>query len=235
MTNLTNLAKTYGISLSPSMAEKFGRYFLLLAEWNAKFNLTAITAKDDVIIKHFLDSVILTKHIPEEANLSLIDIGSGAGFPGIPVKIARPEISAALLDSRKKRTTFLTEAGRVLDMGEGFEVFHGRAEDFGHKSNHREAYSHACARAVAPLRVLCEYCLPFVKPGGYFLAMKGPAVHEELPQSEKIIPLLGAALEGLHEYSLPDNSKRVIVKIKKISQTPPKYPGKPKNIAKTPV
>jgi len=237
MATLREIAKEYDIAITEDNMSQFETYYNMLIEWNSRFNLTAITDKQDAMIKHFLDSILLIKAIPYNPDVTptLIDVGSGAGFPGIPVKLVRSDIDVTLLDSLKKRTAFLSEAGMELGISKGYAVIHGRAEDLGKRPSHRETYDIACARAVAPLQMLTEYCLPFVKIGGIFLAMKGAAAKDEIATAKDGISLLGGEVAEVKEYRLPDNSERAVVIIKKISQTPLKYPRKPNRIAKTPV
>ncbi len=221
------------IPLDKTACERLSLYGELLIEWNKKINLTAITEPDEILIKHFYDCLLFFKHTDVGAGTKIIDVGTGAGFPGLVLKIARPDIQLTLLDSLNKRINFLNEV--LAKTGLTAETLHGRAEEVGSKADYRERYDIACARAVARLNVLSEYCLPFVKRGGVFVAMKGPAASEEIAEAEKAIKLLGGAADGCGTENLPDGSTRTIIKIKKISQTPTKYPRNSGKIAKQPL
>jgi len=234
---LAALAKEQGIELSETMLTQFSDYAVTLQEWNQVMNLTAIVDDEGITIKHFLDSLLLinslkTIKINIEA-MKMIDVGTGAGFPGVPTAIACPGTNLTLLDGLNKRIKFLTELCGKLNVP--VEAIHGRAEEMGRKAEYREQYDLATARAVSDLRELSEYCLPFVKKGGYFCALKGYDVEEELKGASKAIALLGGKVEKVNKYTLPDGSKRSIVCIKKISQTNPKYPRPSAKIAKNPL
>jgi 16S rRNA (guanine(527)-N(7))-methyltransferase RsmG len=233
MNNLATLAMSYGISLSAEMEEQFSQYRDLLLRRNRESNLTAITAEEDVNIRHFLDSLLLLTATDIPENISLLDVGTGAGFPAIPLKIARPDINITLLDSLTKRIHFLQELSELL--GQENLFLHGRAEEYARMEDYRESYDIVTARAVANLRMLLEYCLPFVRLGGVFLAMKGVAAGEELAASAQSLSLMGGELEDNRLYTLPDGSTRHILVIRKISQTPPKYPRKAAKITKSPL
>lgn len=230
---LNKLTADEGISLSENELSLFDIYAAELVEWNEKINLTAITAPDDIVIKHFLDSLLLLKHVSLPENAKMIDVGTGAGFPSLPCKIARPDISLTMLDSLNKRINFLTELSSKLRLS--CECLHGRAEEVGVKPDYREKYDIATARAVAHLRELSEFCLPFVKVGGYFVSLKGPEMETELNEAKPAIKLLGGEIQSVIEYTLPDESNRTIVIIEKISQTPPKYPRSFGKIKKQPI
>lgn len=222
-------AKELGVDLSELQREKFRVYKDLLKEWNEKVNLTSIL--DDVMIaeKHFVDSISVCPYIKKDG-ATLIDVGTGAGFPGLPVKIIRDDIKVTLIDSLEKRTKFLKEVVRVLELDD-VEVVHARAEDKGLDVSCREKFDYACARAVASLPVLLEYCLPFVKIGGVFVAMKGSNINE-LDDSKDALNVLGGKIVDVREFFLPDSDyKRNIVLVEKVRRTPNKYPrkaGKPK-------
>ncbi len=209
------------MALSEEQYRQFRVYADFLAEKNAVMNLTAITEPHDVAEKHFLDSVLpLTMaHIP--AGASLVDVGAGAGFPSVPMKIMRPDIRPTLLDSLNKRVGFLKELTRIL--GIDAECIHVRAEDAGHTPMH-ESFDAAVARAVSRMPVLCEYCLPLVKVGGTFLALKGGDVADELESSKKAIKTLGGELADVISYALPSGDRRTLVVIKKTKNTPEAYP-----------
>lgn len=213
--------------------EQFEKYKDLLLEWNEKINLTAITEEDDIILKHFIDSMTILKHIDE--NSSIVDVGTGAGFPGIPIKIANPSINVTLVDSLNKRLIFLEEVIKNLNL-EKIKTVHSRAEEFGQNKNYREKFDIATSRAVANLSVLVEYLLPLVKVGGKCICMKGSDIEEELQNSKDAIKTLGGQIEKVEEFTLPESDiKRNIIVIKKIKQTPNKYPRKPGVPSKNPL
>lgn len=232
-TLLQSLAAGEGIALTDAMLGQFDRYAALLVEWNKKINLTAITDPEGILIRHFLDSLFLLTCTPLPEGGSLIDVGTGAGFPSLPCRIARPDLDVTLLDSLQKRLVFLGELTAAL--GIEAHCLHARAEEAGKLPAYREQYDLATARAVARLRELTEYCLPFVKVGGCFAALKGPDLEEEIAEAKPAIRLLGGEIEEVSEYTLPDESGRTIVVIRKISQTPAKYPRIPAKIKKQPI
>lgn len=223
----------FEIELTQEAAEKLDRYAELLVEWNQKMNLTAITEPGEIVVKHFVDSLLLTKAINLPKGASLIDVGTGAGFPSLPVKIVRDDVSLMLLDSLQKRLTFLKAVCDELGLNCGFA--HERAEDGGKKKEYRERYDFACARAVASLRELAEYCLPYVKVGGCFVALKGGEPEQEVEEARNAIGMLGGKLERAAPFQLPDGSGRAILLIKKISQTPPQFPRNAAKMAKKPI
>lgn len=222
-----------GIESDEKRIDALIKYSELLVEWNEKMNLTAITQESDIAIKHFLDSA--SAFLTGKVGKSVIDVGTGAGFPGLVLKILSPDIKMTLLDSLKKRITFLDEVISQTRL-ENIETVHSRAEDGGKNSKYREKYDTAVSRAVANLTLLAELCLPYVKVGGYFLALKGPAADEELQAAKKTISILGGAVEGIFDAKIPmlDASHKIII-IKKVRQTPIKYPRNPAKIAKSPV
>jgi len=232
---LASGAKEISVPLSAESIRAFLEYARLLKEWNEKMNLTNITDDKGIAIRHFIDSLTLVSHLEEECvkkgkkHLTLIDVGTGAGFPGIPLKVAMPSLEVTLLDSLRKRVGFLDAVCEALELT-GISTVHSRAEDAGLSKQYREKYDVATARAVASLPVLCEYCLPFVKIGGIFLAMKGN-VEEEAEAAKKAIVTMGGTLETLHHFTLPGTDmKRSIIVIRKVRATPAKYPrqaGKP--------
>ena len=234
---LAALAKEQGIALTERMLEQFSAYAVTLQEWNQVMNLTAIVDDEGITVKHFLDSLLLIDTLKsigmDTASMKMIDVGTGAGFPGVPTAIACPGTKLTLLDGLNKRIKFLTELCGKLEIPA--EAIHGRAEEMGRKPEYREQYDLATARAVSDLRELSEYCLPFVKKGGYFCALKGPDTDEEIKGASKAIALLGGKVTKVNKYTLPDGSKRSIVCIKKISQTNPKYPRPSAKIAKNPL
>jgi 16S rRNA (guanine527-N7)-methyltransferase len=217
-------AQLFGLTLSPSQLENLARYADLLVEWNQKINLTAIRSAEEIRIKHFLDS--LSCHLAFEGTdvAKMIDIGTGAGFPGIPLKIIYPEMQLTLVESVTKKTQFLSEVVQVLGL-EDVEIHPSRAENMGKQPDHRESYSWAVARAVAGLPVLCEYLLPLVKIGGFMLAQKGETALAELEQAQPAIELLGGKSVQTIPVELPGvTQQRYLVIIEKVSPTPEKYP-----------
>jgi len=224
-----------GIELSQKQMEQYEKYYQMLVEWNEKMNLTAITEKPDVYLKHFYDSVSAAFYFDFNKPLNLCDVGAGAGFPSIPIKIAFPEIKVTIVDSLNKRITFLEQLSKELGL-EGTTFIHDRAETFGQNPSHREKYDVVMARAVARMSVLSELCLPLVKVGGTFVAMKGNQAGEELQVGEKAIAVLGGKLKSAHSFTLPvEESERNILIINKLKATPKKYPRKPGTPNKTPI
>lgn len=230
---LKNSTKEFGIELENDKLQKFENYKELLKEWNNKFNLTAILDDTDIAIKHFADSLSIGKYIKKDG-ASLIDVGTGAGFPGIPLKIVKDDIDVVLLDSLEKRTKFLNQVIQDLSLNK-IRTIHGRAEDFGVNSEYREKFDYVTARAVANLPVLLEYCLPFAKVGGIFIAMKGNNI-EELKMTQNALKKLGGEIIDVKEFSLPNSEyKRNIILVKKIKNTPKGYPRKAGKPSKMPL
>ena len=229
---LMSAAENFGVEINVEQAEKFEGYARLLFEWNQKMNLTAITSPEGVALLHFADSLTLLSAADFKEGASLADVGTGAGFPSVPLAIMRPDMQFTLVDSLNKRITFL-EAVKS-ELGLDFKTVHGRAEELGRDAKYREKFDFATARAVAGLNVLCEYCLPFVKKGGSFLAMKGPSGQEEAAQAENAVKLLGGRLSAVKEFSLGENDRRVII-IDKISPISQKYPRQSGKIKKSPL
>ena len=221
-----------GITLTEAKLDMLYRYAGLLCEYNERLNLTAITDPEGIEEKHFIDSILPLKLFEIPKHASVIDIGTGAGFPGIPWKIAREDIDLCLFDSLRKRLDFLLAV--LGSLGLEARLVHGRAEDFG-KNELRESFDIAVARAVAGLPVLSEYCLPFVKPGGVLAALKGPDIGLELDSAKNAIKTLGGRVEDIKEYSLPSGDKRTLVVIKKASKTPPGYPRPRSRMLKNPL
>lgn len=222
-----------GVSLDAKQLAQFDTYAQTLVEWNEKINLTAIIKPEEIVIKHFVDSVSLLGAVELPKGAKLIDVGTGAGFPSVPVKIVRSDLTLTLLDSLNKRIVFLRELSAAL--GQKNECVHFRAEEAGNNANYREKYDLATARAVAHLRELTEYCLPFVKVGGCFAALKGGEIDAEIEESRKAIGMLGGEIERIERFDLPDESKRTIIVIRKISQTSTKYPRPHAKMAKNPL
>lgn len=228
----------FGISLSAEQNEKFMLYYELLTEWNSFMNLTAITDFRDVILKHFVDSLAICQIEAFRNNIggsSLIDVGTGAGFPGIPLKIVFPEMKVVLLDSLNKRVNFLNAVIEKLQL-QNIETIHGRAEDFARQRQHREQYDFCVSRAVAHLSVLSELCIPFVKKGGCFISYKSERVKDELPSGNKAIEILGGIMESHLEFTLPDSDlSRSLLLIRKKNSTPKSYPRKAGTPAREPL
>ena len=220
---LQNYIKDYKITLTENQYEQFQKYFELLAEWNEKMNLTAITDESGVALKHFADSLSLLNFVDIPQNSSLADVGTGAGFPGVVLKIARPDIKLTLIDSLNKRLVFLGEV--CAQLGIKAELIHSRAEDGARNEKLRESFDFAVSRAVARMNVLSEYCLPYVKVGGAFCAMKGAQANEEFKESLNAINTLGGKLENKYFFELPENGgERAIAVVRKVKNTPQKYP-----------
>lgn len=226
-------AKEIGILLKEEQIAKFYRYMELLLEWNEKMNLTAITKIEEIILKHFIDSITIAKNLGK--NTKLVDVGTGAGFPGIPLKIIREDLEITLVDSLNKRITFLKEVIDQLKL-QKIEALHFRVEELGRNKNYRESFDYATSRAVANLTTLSEYLLPLVKVGGNCICMKGPEIEEEIKQSKKAIQILGGKIEKIDNFQLPQSDiSRNIVIFHKEKQTPEKYPRKPGMPAKEPI
>lgn len=224
-----------GISLSDMQKEQFARYYELLTEWNKVMNLTGITEYEEVIIKHFADSLALVR-ICDIKNIStVIDVGTGAGFPGIPMKIAFPHLDIVLLDSLNKRLKFLDTVIGELGL-EAVRTLHGRAEDHARKKEYRENFDLCVSRAVANLSVLSEYCIPFVKKGGSFISYKSGSASQETEQAKKAVYLLGGKITEIDSFSLPGTDiKRSLICITKVNNTPGQYPRKAGTPSKEPL
>lgn len=222
-----------GINLSDSQAEKFEKYYKLLIEWNEKINLTRIVEPEEVAVKHFADSLALTKYFDIPENASLIDVGTGAGFPGIPLKIFREDIKLTLLDSLNKRLNFLDTVAE--EIGIDVNTVHSRAEDAGKEVAQRESYDIAISRAVARLNTLCEYCIPLVKVGGSFIAMKAADYKEELKEAENAVKILGGEVVSVNEFNLEGAGERALIVINKKDNTSDKYPRAGKKIKNKPL
>ena len=220
---LKEQAALSGIELSSNQIDSLEKYYKLLIEWNEKMNLTALTEPHDVALKHFCDSILLLKYADIPQNSRLIDVGTGAGFPSVPIKIVRPDIRLCLLDSLNKRLVFLQEVVDKLGL-QDVTIVHSRAEDGAKKAVLREKFDFATSRAVAQLNVLSEYCLPYVKVGGAFLSMKGKYSEEEIANAKSVIKLLGGKTEKVDTYNLADGSERTIINVKKVSTTDKRYP-----------
>lgn len=231
------LMKKYGkkieIEFTEEQLKKFYDYMNLLIEWNQKINLTAITEPKEIILKHFIDSLTINKYIQQ--NSTLADVGTGAGFPGIPLKIIRSDLKITLVDSLNKRINFLNDVIEKLDL-KGIEAVHSRIEEFGKNKKYRESFKNVTARAVANLTVLSEYLIPIAKIGGQCICMKGSNIEEEIETGKNAIKILGGKIKDINEFDLPDSDiSRNIIIIDKIKNTPNKYPRKPGTPSKEPI
>lgn len=223
------------VTLSEKQKEQFIKFYEILIEWNKVMNLTAITEYEEVVEKHFVDSLSLVKVMDISTVESIIDIGTGAGFPGIPLKIAFPQLKITLLDSLNKRVRFLNTVIEELRL-DNIEAIHGRAEDYAKQKDYREKYDVCVSRAVANLATLSEYCIPYVRPEGLFIPYKSGEIEEELNNSARAVSILGGNIEKTIKFQLPGTDiGRSFVKIKKIKDTPKKYPRKAGMPAKEPL
>lgn len=223
---LTKKVKELSIVLNDKQIQQFEQYYNILVEWNKVMNLTAITEYEEVVEKHFLDSLTIVDAINMEKIETLIDVGTGAGFPGIPLKIAFPHLKVTLLDSLNKRIKFLNEVIDLLELDD-IKAIHGRAEDYAKQAEYREQYDICVSRAVANLATLSEYCLPYVKVDGLFVPYKSGEIDEELKSSGKAVSILGGKVEEVVKFQLPGTDiGRSFVKIHKIKETKKKYPRK---------
>lgn len=219
--------------LSEMQLNQFFDYMNLLLEWNEKINLTAITKPEEIVLKHFIDSIIVANSIAH--NSKIVDVGTGAGFPGIPLKIVRPDLQITLLDSLNKRINFLKDVIENLHL-ENIETAHARVEEYGKNKKVRETFDIATSRAVANMSVLAEYMLPLVKVNGKCILLKGSQIEEELQQSKKALTVLGGTVEKVDDFELPlTDIKRNVVYILKDKSTPAKYPRKPGTPSKEPI
>ena len=219
--------ESVGLTLSREQYDKLSIYAEFLVEYNEKVNLTAITEPMEILRKHFIDSILLTKYVDIPLNSTLIDVGTGAGFPSVPIKIYRPDIKITLLDSLNKRIDYLKQLCEKLEIDA--EFIHGRAEDFSKKEEYREKFDFSCARAVANMALLSELCIPFVKQNGCFVAMKGP--NEDISLGANAVTVLGGMIEKKIKYKLFDEDRKIVL-VRKISQTPSKYPRNSSQIKK---
>lgn len=235
--NFIQQLSMFGMTLSSSRLEKFRKYFENLLKWNEVMNLTTITEENEVYSKHFLDSLSIVGLIPPQdfMNLSVIDIGTGAGFPGLPIAIAFPQTQVTLVDSLQKRVNFLEETVKLLGL-ENVRVVHSRAEDYARIESEREKYDIAVSRAVAKLNVLSEYCMPFVRKGGYFVAYKADKIKEEMEEGKKAVKILGGRVDQVISFQLPGTDyNRTLVQVIKEKHTSGKYPRKAGTPAKDPL
>lgn len=229
---LTNNSKKINEEITGNQAKDFYKYMLLLLEWNQKMNLTAITDEKEIMYKHFIDSISINKYIKNANNI--MDVGTGAGFPGIPLKLLNKDINFVLVDSLNKRISFLEEIKKELKL-EKIELIHARVEDLAKNEEYREKIDIVVSRAVANLSTLLEYMLPFVKIGGMCICMKGPNIEEEIEKSKNALEVLGGKIENIEKLILPGNLERNIIIVKKVKKTLEKYPRKAGIPAKQPL
>ena len=226
-------SKDLGVRFLVEQTEQFFGYMNLLIEWNEKINLTAITDPEEIILKHFIDSITILKDIPD--NSKVVDVGTGAGFPGIPLSIMNPTLKITLVDSLNKRLIFLQEVVNKLNL-KNIEIIHARAEEFGQNKKYRESFDFATSRAVANLATLSEYLIPLIKVNGKVISMKAADAHDEIKDAKKAIEILGGKIEKIDEFNLPQSDiGRTVIIIRKNKQTPNKYPRKPGTPSKEPI
>ena len=230
---LRHSAEVFGVFLDETALARLDTYAAFLAEYNQKVNLTAITDPAGIAVKHFEDSLALLRFLELPKGCRMADVGTGAGFPGVVLLIARPDLQLTLMDSTKKKLVFLQQLLQKLDLSAA--VLHTRAEDAGQNPSYREQFDVVTARAVAELRVLAEYCLPLVKPGGQFAAMKATLIADERKNAAHALSVLGAKVEAQQDYALSNGDGRSLLLVKKVSQTSPKYPRPSALIAKKPL
>lgn len=230
---IKDIAKNINLELNDEKVKNFYNYMELLLQWNEKVNLTAITEPNDIILKHFIDSLTIERYI--DKNVNIIDIGTGAGFPGIPISIARTDINITLMDSLNKRIKFLDEVIKENKLNNA-KTIHARAEELARDKDYREKFDIATSRAVASLNVLLEYMLPFVKVGGYCICMKGSNIEDEILNSKRALNALNGVIEKIEEFELPnsDMSRNIII-VKKVGKTLSKYPRKAGTPTKDPL
>lgn len=226
-------AEKLGLSIENDKIKQFEKLAELLVEQNKTMNLTAITDPDGIAVKHFADSISVLNAAKFDEKARVLDVGTGAGFPGIPLLIMRPDLDLTMLDSTAKKLKYVSNT--VEELGLTANVLHTRAEEAGQSKEYRETFDIVCSRAVAALNVLCEYCLPFVKVGGVFVAMKAAKAREEIEGAKAAIKLLGGQIVDEKSFTLSDGGERNLIIIKKISHVPPKYPRVSAQIAKKPL
>lgn len=231
---LKDKATDYDLVISDDLAKKLEIYGKLLKDWNDKINLTAIKDDEGIAIKHFLDCLLVSKTADFKDGMNIIDVGTGAGFPGLVIAAAYPYVNVTLLDSTGKKLKAVENMAEEMGV-KNVKIVHSRAEEVGKKEEYRQQFDFATARAVAELRVLLEYTLPFVKVGGSFLSLKGATAKEEIDGAANSLKILGGKIDSINDFILPGGDKRAIIKVKKISQTSPKYPRPSAQIAKKPL
>jgi 16S rRNA (guanine527-N7)-methyltransferase len=228
-----SMASDCGISVTPQQEEQFRLYAKLLVEWNEKINLTTVTDEEGIASKHFLDSALLLKYAEIPQGQKIIDVGTGAGFPGVPLKILRPDLRLTLLDGLNKRLIFLSEV--MKELGLSGEIVHARAEEAARQKQYRTSFGFATARAVASMPVLCEYCLPFLRDGGVFAAMKGPDAGAEMERAAQAVSLLGCETVKTVTYTLPQGDGRTLFLIRRNRPLSAVYPRHGSKISKSPL
>jgi 16S rRNA (guanine527-N7)-methyltransferase len=232
---LENLLKKIDFEYNENVINEFEKYKDLIIEWNKKINITSIDREEEIYLKHFIDSVIIKKYVIIKEGSKTIDIGTGGGFPGIPLKILDKTMNITLLDSLNKRINFLDEVVKALNLKD-VECIHGRAEELGQNQEYREKYDYGFSRAVASLNILLEYALPFIKKDGFFVVFKGSNFKEELENSTNALKKLGGEITEVKEYKLPEGDiSRSLILIKKVGNTPKKYPRRPGTPNKKPL
>src|SRR6056297_1365391 len=230
-----NLLKKIDINYNEETIRSFKKYKDLIIEWNKKINITSIDSEEEIYLKHFIDSIIIKKYVIIKKGSKTIDIGTGGGFPGIPLKLIDNDMRITLLDSLNKRIKFLEEVVKELNLEE-VDCIHARAEELGQDKNYREKYDYGFSRAVASLNVLLEYVLPFIKKDGLFIAFKGSNFNDEIQDSKNALNLLGGEIIDVKEYNLPESDiSRSLIIVKKIYNTPNKYPRRPGTPNKKPL
>jgi len=233
--NFENLLKKIDINYDEETIRSFKKYKDLIIEWNKKINITSIDSEEEIYLKHFIDSIIIKKYVIIKKGSKTIDIGTGGGFPGIPLKLIDNDMRITLLDSLNKRIKFLNEVVKELNLEE-VDCIHARAEELGQDKNYREKYDYGFSRAVASLNVLLEYSLPFIKKNGLFIAFKGSNFKDEIQESKNALNILGGEIIDIKEYSLPETDiSRSMIVVKKIKDIPKKYPRKPGTPNKKPL
>ena len=230
---LSKALQDFRVQLNAQQIEQLEGYFHLLVEWNEKINLTAITEPDEIVIKHFVDSLSVFSAIDIPEGARVIDVGTGAGFPGVAMLIARPDLEITLMDSTNKKLNVIRDI--LENIGLEANVVHKRAEEAGQSKDFRESYDFATARAVSNLRDLSEFCLPFVKVGGTFISMKSAKADEEIEEGKKAISVLGGRIKEKKTFNLEDAGERTVILIEKFSSTPAKYPRPSAKMAKNPI
>ncbi len=232
---LNSACKDIDLEFNEQKYEQFISYKNLIQEWNQKINLTAIDEDEEIIKKHFIDSIKVFKCDKVKKANRILDVGTGGGFPGIPMKIVNPHAEMVLLDSLNKRIKFLKEVINDIKL-ENIDAIHGRAEDYAQQKEYRENFDVVVSRAVANMTALSEFCIPYVKVGGYFVAMKGPSIEEELEEAKKAIAILGGTIEKVENVTIEGSDlNHNLVIIKKVKKTSPKYPRKAGMVTKSPV
>ena len=230
---LKNLSEKYSVNLNEQAIERFDIYAKMLVSWNEKVNLTAIVEPDEIVVKHFVDSLTIFHALDIPKGSKVIDVGTGAGFPGVAMLIARPDLKLTLLDSTGKKLNVIADI--LSNIGLEAQLLHARAEEAARKKEYREQFDFATARAVANLRDLSEYCLPFIKKDGFFVSMKSAKAQEEIEGAKKAINILGGEISGIESFELEGAGERNIIITKKISHTSTKYPRPSAKIAKNPL